>query len=241
MAYHPTLTKTPGNLTAKRPRWLMVGLCGALLVGIGAAQAQSVYRVVGPDGKVTFSDKPPQNTVTPAARANPAEGGASTKTGAETSQSLPYVLQQAVAKYPVSLYTSTKCSPCDSARQLLTQRGVPFTEKTINTTEDALALQQSHGAVSLPLVTVGGQHVVGFVSEQLNQYLTAAGYPTSSKLPSRYRPAAATPLVPPAQNQPATAKPADDPASSKPPAPPQIPPAVQPPGPTPRNPAGIQF
>jgi hypothetical protein len=40
-------------------------LTGSMLIGLGspAVQAQTLYRSVGPDGKVTFSDTPPPPSV----------------------------------------------------------------------------------------------------------------------------------------------------------------------------------
>ncbi len=201
------------------------------LAAIGAAssgaQAQQVYRIVGPDGKVTFSDKPPPATsnakVTSSTGASVAAGSASNK--------LPFDLRQVASKYPVTLYTGENCSPCGSARALLMGRGVPFTEKTVVTLADAAALQRLSGENSLPFGTIGGQHLKGFSDAEWTQFLNAAGYPASSILPSNYRQPAATPLVAIALAP--SAAPA--PAAAASPAP------VQPPAPTADNPGGIRF
>ncbi len=165
------------------------------LAAIGAAssgaQAQQVYRIVGPDGKVTFSDKPPPATsnakVTSSTGASVAAGSASSK--------LPFDLRQVASKYPVTLYTGENCSPCGSARALLMGRGVPFTEKTVVTLADAATLQRLSGENSLPFGTIGGQQLKGFSDAEWTQFLNAAGYPATSILPSNYRQPAATPLV----------------------------------------------
>jgi glutaredoxin len=222
----------PGSVpTRLNHRRLVFGAVFAALLALAgsSAHAQTVYRIVGPDGKVTFSDKPPvtaakvsglETTANPATTSNPA---------------LPYDLRQVVAKYPVTLYTSKDCAPCDSGRSLLRIRGVPFSEKTITTADDSESLQRISGSTSLPFLTLGGQHIKGFSDAEWTQYLGAAGYPESSKLPASYRNPPATPLVavqlptapPAAQASAAAARP-------------------QPPTPTPprvnsANPAGIQF
>src|SRR5690349_2182514 len=114
----------------------------------GLASAQ-VFRIVGPDGKVTFSDRPPVD-----AKATPAAtvpvGGAGTSTAG-----LPLEVRQASGRYPVSLYTAADCAPCDSARSYLRQRGVPFTEYTVSTREDFAALQRVSGSGNLPFMTLG--------------------------------------------------------------------------------------
>ena len=93
-----------------------------------AANAHQVYRIVGPDGKVSFSDPPPPATSN--AKATTSAGNPGASSGASGS-ALPYELRQIANKYPVTLYTGENCGPCASARSLLTGRGIPFTEKII--------------------------------------------------------------------------------------------------------------
>lgn len=190
-------------------------LCCAL-----AAQAQGVQRIVGPDGKVTYTDRAaPASASTPAA--TPSETGA-----------LPYALRQAVQRYPVTLYTSDKCNPCNSARELLQKRGVPFAEKTITTAEDGQAFAALGADNALPLTTIGTQRVSGFLAADLNRYLDAAGYPATSQLPRTHRNPAPQALAPTAPKAPEAPK-ADTPP---PPAAPTAPVAAPP-----SNPAGIRF
>ena len=187
--------------------------------------AQSVYRIVGPDGKVTFSDKPP---------ATQAQGKVvSTGTGAAGAasvSSLPFELRQVASKFPVTLYTSSKCAPCDAGRSLLTSRGIPFTERTVSTNEDTESLQRIAGDTSLPFMTIGSQRLKGFSDAEWGQYLDAAGYPKTSALPSGYKNAPASPLV--VVQKPVAPKVEEKPA---PPPPPPLPDK------TPDNPAGIKF
>lgn len=200
--------------------------------------AQQVYRIVGPDGKITFSDQPP-----PAASAAKVTSGTGNSGGGVATSSLPFELRQVASKYPVTLYTGDNCGPCLSARSLLITRGVPFTEKTVLTAEDSQALQRLSGENSLPFATIGGQQLKGFADTEWTQFLTAAGYPASSVLPASYRQPAATPLVA-ATTAPSAAQPAanssDTPtttfrAATRPVAP------AQAPTPANTNPAGIKF
>ena len=155
-----------------------------------AAQAQTVYRIVGADGKVTFSDKPPASS-----DQGKVVGTGVGASGAASSTGLPFELRQVSSKYPVTLYTASKCGPCDSARALLSGRGIPFTERTVNTAEDAESLQRISGDSSLPFATIGGQRLRGFTDSEWSQYLDAAGYPKTSVLASGYKNPAPTPLV----------------------------------------------
>ena len=211
----------------------------ALAVAVGTlapAQAQQVFRIVGPDGKVTFSDRPPAAS-SATAGVNAANAAAASSTA---SAGLPFELRQVAGKYPVTLYTSDNCAPCSSARSLLTTRGVPFAEKTVSTADDTQALQRISGETSLPFVTIGSQQLKGFSDAEWTQYLTAAGYPSSSVLPSSYRFPAATPLVA-VTAAPAAAAPASDAAASS--AAVKAPAArpVRPPANTNDNPSGIRF
>lgn len=153
------------------------------------AHAQTVYRIVGADGRVTFSDKPPvtADKVTATDRTG--------RTLDLTGAALPYELRQIVSRFPVTLYTSTNCGPCASGRSLLAGRGIPFSERTVNTAEDAEALTRISGENSLPFLTIGGQKIKGFSDSEWVQFLDAAGYPATSKLPTAYRNAPAAPLV----------------------------------------------
>ena len=126
---------------------------------------------------------------------------------------------------------------CDSARRLLKSRGVPFTERTVNTNQDIDVLKSLSGNASLPFGTIGGQHLNGFLDTEWTQYLDAAGYPKKSQLPSNYRQPAATPLV--------AIKPLQA-APTAPAAPREAPPRPERPertdsGTDPSNPAGIRF
>jgi glutaredoxin len=199
---------------------------GALLAAANAASnAQQVYRIVGPDGTVTFSDRPPAETKAKVTAAAGSPGG-----GVLTA-SLPFELRQVVQRYPVTLYTGDNCSPCQSARSMLITRGVPFAEKSVTTPEDSQALQRLSGESSLPFATIGGQQLKGFSDAEWTQFLNAAGYPASSVLPSSYRQAAATPLVA-VSAAPATIAPAAPERDAAP--------AAQP-APAAASPSGIRF
>lgn len=184
----------------------------------GAAWAQ--YKVVGPDGKITYTDTPP-----PAAKAQPV--GRPVGEGVDT-ENLPYELRQVVGRYPVTLYTTSNCGACDAARGLLRQRGVPFTEKTVNTSADAAVLVQNEGGTDLPVARLGAQQLKGFNSADWSGYLDAAGYPKQSQLPASYKFRDPAPLAP------LTVRPAT--ATGTPPAPAPAPTPASPP-----PPGGIKF
>lgn len=208
-----------------------------LIMGAGAVQAQTLYRNVGPDGRVSFSDVPP-----PAGTGKAAPGGPSAAP-ASAGSPLPYDLQQVAGRYPVTLYTGDSCGPCGSGRILLNARGIPFSERTVNSSDDVAALQRLSGDTSLPFLTIGGQQIKGYSDQEWTQFLDAAGYPKTSQLPAGYRAPAAAPLVAVQRPTPGTA-----PASGATPGSPGIETVNtrQRPAPSPApaantNPAGIRF
>lgn len=213
----------------------LVPYCGAALMVLGASPSQAqttIYRVPGPNG-ITLTDRPPSN-VGQATAVRP--GGKPLQT---TQAALPFELRQAVDKYPVTLYSGEGCGPCASGRLLLQSRGVPFTELTISTQEDADALQRISGDRSLPLLTIGGQKIKGYSETEWSQFLSAANYPARSLLSSTYRNPPPKPLVAVQRPEAATAQaapqaPADTDTITRAEAPP-------PAAPAPANPGGIRF
>lgn len=164
---------------------------GAALLAIAlCASASAQYKVVGPDGKVTYTDREPG-----------AATGRVTALGAKAvpqaaEPELPFELRQVAGKYPVTLYTITgTCEPCNGARQLLKTRGVPFTERQVVTAEDSEALEKLTGAREAPTLMIGSQSLRGLASDVWSSYLDAAGYPRESRLPATYQYKPATPIV----------------------------------------------
>ena len=207
---------------ASRPTRLLRLAAVATLLGGAAVGALAQYKIVGPDGKVTYTDKPPTaadirvNNGTPPP-ASSAAGG------------MPYETRQAMTKFPVTLYASKGCAPCDQARDALRKRGVPFSEYSVTMDADIAALQTRFGSSTLPVIAIGTQTMKGYSSNDLQGYLDAAGYPAQARL-TGYRWPQAVALAPPAAI-------ADTTAANKPPAAPSAPASLLPPP----SKSGIQF
>ena len=157
---------------------------------LAALGAQAQFKVVGADGKVTYTDREPSQPE-----------GKVTALGAKAAvqapePDLPFELRQAASKYPVTLYTTSgACEPCVQARQFLKQRGVPFSERQAASSEDIDALEKVSGGREAPTLTIGSQVLRGFAGDSWGQYLDAAGYPRDSRLPPTYQYRAATPIA----------------------------------------------
>ncbi|MFZ6771390.1 glutaredoxin family protein [Undibacterium sp. SXout7W] len=166
-----------------------------------AVQAHAeLYKWVGPDGKVNYSDRPPADQ----------QKNLEKKALPEimTGVALPPDLAAAVAQNPVTLYTADNCNPCNDGRNLLKTNGIPFAEKTIKTNEDINKLRQVSGDSQVPFVAIGPGKLFGLDSEAWKNALTSAGYPSTNKLPKEYHYPAAEPAAPVTPVTPKTSAPA---------------------------------
>jgi glutaredoxin len=169
-----------------RLKKLLLSTLAASLLCVGVA-AHATYKWVGADGKITYSDTPPPNE----GKLLRGPNGVPPVAVIESDSALPYALKQAVAKYPVVLYSANDCVPCKMAREALTKRGIPFSEKLVTNGNDAEQFKKlGFTDVTLPSLTVGKEKSVGFETSAYDRLLDAAGYPRSSLLPSTYKPGA---------------------------------------------------
>jgi glutaredoxin len=144
-----------------------------LLALASTVAAQTMYRWVDKEGKVHYTDRPPAPD-----QATKVEQKRSVLLGAD--QTASYALRKATAEYPVTLYTQPKCGDyCQEARNHLTERGVPFTEKTVVTQADAAALRTlvGEGELVVPVMQVGSKALKGYLRSEWDSLLDAGGYP----------------------------------------------------------------
>jgi glutaredoxin len=161
----------------------------AALLAAPVLPAMAVYKIVQPDGSITYTDRPP---ATGSARVVPLGRDAAP---AMPELALPQELRALMQRYPVTLYTSAECAPCDNGRRLLQQRGVPYSERQVSTEEDALALERTVGGRTVPALTIGAQALRGLSETDWTAFLDAAGYPRESRLPRGWQSPVPTPLV----------------------------------------------
>lgn len=202
----------------------MKALWFASLLGLACTPAAALFKVVDAEGRVTYTDRPPVEVrakVTPLGARSGGEG--------DPLAALPADLRSAMSRFPVTLYTAPDCAPCDSGRQWLQQRGIPFAERQILGNEDSLAYQRLVGSLTVPSLTIAGQVLRGLSTDEWQGYLDAAGYPAQSRLPRGWQASAPTPVsgkAPTPVNAPAPPAPA--PAAPPPPAAPAAPPPPAP-------------
>ena len=162
-------------------------VAAALLLAAPAAHA--LFKVIGPDGRVTYTDRPP----------SPSEGRAmpvNKDTGRASDPALPFALRQVATRFPVTLYTASSCGDaCALGRNLLSKRGVPFIERTAATDEEREAWPRIVGGSEAPVLKVGEQTLRGYSPVAWDETLDTAGYPRQSLLPANYQAAAPVPLI----------------------------------------------
>ena len=166
---------------------LLSTLAASLLFAAPAAHA--LFKVIAPDGRVTYTDRPP----------SPSEGRVmpvNRDTGQATDVALPFALRQVATRFPVTLYTASTCGDaCALARSLLGKRGVPFTERIAETDEEREAWPRMVGGSEAPVLKVGEQTLRGYTPVAWDETLDTAGYPRQSLLPSTYQAPAPVPLL----------------------------------------------
>jgi glutaredoxin len=182
-------------MTASRSVLLI--LCAALGFAELAAAQTTLYRWVDKDGKVQFSDVPPNEDVKVQERA--------VRAGGPESSALPYATQVAMRRSPVTLFAGKDCTDaCEKARNLLKGRGIPYSERDAQADKTAAdLLTEKVGELFIPALTVGDTGLKGYQESAWHAALDTAGYPRTL-LPGQIAPKAPEavkkgPETPPAQ------------------------------------------
>ena len=144
-------------------------LAGLAIFSLGV-NAGELYRWVDAKGKVHYGDVSPG-------------GGEQVETrkfsdAAAPDAGLSYETRRAQQNFPVTLYVASNCTEgCNRARELLKKRGIPFSEKSLQTQEEIDVFKSLSGSDSTPALAVGKSFLKGFLSEQWHSELDIAGYP----------------------------------------------------------------
>jgi glutaredoxin len=162
------------------PTRLLLALAIAALASVAAAQ--DLYRWTDEKGRTHITDTPPPPGARNVRRTKPAS--ASTATPEKPGAQLLFVLARATKDFPVTLYSSPNCAePCQAARELLNQRGVPFSEVQVWEEESNAELKRVSGNTQVPTITVGSSVQSGYDPTLYDALLDTAGYPRAGVLP----------------------------------------------------------
>ncbi|MBS1140618.1 MAG: hypothetical protein H6R13_2071 [Proteobacteria bacterium] len=130
------------------------------------------YRWVDSGGRTVVSDTPPPGKT---------KGVVKNGEKAEAGDNQSFATRKAAEAFPVILYTTAECvNECKQARDLLNGRGVPFTEKMLQTQAEIDELKQLIGDAFVPALKVGNQRFRGFEAGAYDNLLDLAGYPKTA-------------------------------------------------------------
>lgn len=134
-----------------------------MLLAAGATMAGSMYKSVGPDGRIVYSDAPP------------ASGRVQKTLQFESAPSspLPAIYVDALRRLraeaapptttgDVVLYSAVWCGYCKKAKAYLAGKGIAYREVDIDTNDGMAAFAQVGGGKGIPLLLAGGQRIQGF-------------------------------------------------------------------------------
>ena len=151
----------------------IVLLLGCLAGMLSGAQAGELYRWTDAKGKVHYSDMIPSNSDQVEVK--------KFSDAATPDAGLSYEARRAQQNFPVTLYVASNCAEtCNQARGLLKKRGIPFSEKSLQTQEEIDAFKSFSGSDSAPTLAVGKTFLKGFLAEQWHSELDIAGYPKTA-------------------------------------------------------------
>ncbi|WP_158616826.1 glutaredoxin family protein [Acidovorax sp. FJL06] len=137
------------------------------------ASAQTLYKSVGADGQIVYSDKPPvtgavEKTMKLENLPVSVVPGASPAPPA-TSPDAP---QAATPRGDVVLYMATWCGYCKAAKAYLGQKGIAYRELDIDTPAGKAAFAQVGGR-GVPVLLAQGQRVTGFTPQAYDAVFVA--------------------------------------------------------------------
>ena len=146
-------------------------LCMFMVFAAQSAQAGTMYRWVDAAGNVHYTDQPPPQNIKDVQEKKLAAP-------AQSSGQTPYATQAAARNFPVTLYINNCGEVCNRAREHLSKRNVPFSEKDPTDPQIADALQKLTGSMEVPVLVVGkAAPIKGYGPESWDVALDVAGYP----------------------------------------------------------------
>ena len=151
-----------------------------LILTLGTAHAQNLYKWVDADGNVTYQDQPPP----------PGEADDASVYAKDTE----FAADQGAPAVPVTFFAIPVCDACDLVRNLLDKHHVPYTEKDAN--EDIQVqdeLMELAGQLTVPLLVIGDELFYGYSAQNISNGLEDAGFSLDGGARPAAQPASLTP------------------------------------------------
>ncbi|BBA36114.1 glutaredoxin-like protein, YruB [Methylocaldum marinum] len=136
-------------------------------VAFGTVGEAEVYKLTGPDGRVTYTD-------------SRSEGGINTKvevveTGSYAGEAELAPIGEAAASRKVTIFTTEWCGVCRKAKSYMASQGIAFDEFDIEKSRSARSRFDKLGARGVPVILVGKEKMTGFSAGKLKAMLDRAG------------------------------------------------------------------
>jgi len=146
-------------------------LCAMVLpTALVAVQAQTLYKSVGADGRVVYSDQPPANGAVQKAikldnlPVSVVPGMAVQPSGVVSATVASGNAASAQRPGDVVLYTAVWCGYCKAAKSYLGSKGIPYRELDVDTPAGKAAFAQL-GVRGIPVLQANGQRLTGFTPQ----------------------------------------------------------------------------
>lgn len=141
--------------------------------------AETLYKTIGPDGRVEYTDRPPADGKA-AKTLNFADLPATPLPDSvlryreQLQKGMQNRLANAGKRGGVQLFSAAWCGYCRKAKSWLDGRGIAYTEIDIDTPDGGMAFAQAGSASGIPLLLAGEQRVQGFSAAAYESVFRAA-------------------------------------------------------------------
>ena len=128
--------------------------------------AQTMYKSVGPDGRIVYSDRPPvegrlEKTINFEHLPSSPLPGATSSYLEQLRKTVTAPSANTVSK-GVVLYSASWCGFCKKAKAYLAGNGISYQEFDVDTKDGMAAFAQAGGGKGVPLLVADGQRIQGF-------------------------------------------------------------------------------
>lgn len=154
------------NLSSQAMRISSLALAAVLLAAAGAPlHAQTLYKSIGPDGKVVYSDQPP--TTGKLEKTLDVQTLPNTAIPPEVLKEMERLKKEGktTAAAPLGgtvLFSATWCGYCRQAKAHLAQRGITYRDFDIDTPDGRTAFVQFAGGGGVPFLIKNGEKLRGY-------------------------------------------------------------------------------
>jgi glutaredoxin len=153
-------------------------ILAALLLFVAQAATAELFKIVGPDGKVTYADKPPFDAKTAkiteikveSYNGPPQINPTAAKPDWAAILKRPLYGQQASAAGLV-MYSAEWCGPCKRAKKYMDAKGIAYVALDIDKNPEDKAECNRLGGGGIPLFLKGTKTMKGFSEAKLDSFL----------------------------------------------------------------------